>query len=276
VGSPDCSPLGSGDDGGVFIHEIGGGIRGVVGLHGWSGDHLTFQPIWNNMPADWTFFSPDLPGCGQSDPPKEWSLRGVAQEVAEEVANLGIRDLVLVGSCSGAILTAFVVRELREMGRPEVVARIVLIDPFAYCPWYFRFFLLPLIGFPIYAVAFANPIGRWLTNLSLQDKKADDTDLTESFARVDHRVTWKYLRMLDECGFPGQFRGMPVAVEILYGQKTFSAVKQSVEVWKEALPQARVRELAGVGHLPISEGTEEVAQVVFDSAKVIRRQSAKG
>ena len=259
----------------MFVHETGEGMRGVVGLHGWSGDHRTFEPLWQRMPPDWTFFSPDLPGCGQSAAPKEWSFRSVAREVAEEVVHLGMRDLVLVGSCSGAILTAFVARELREMGRPEVVTRIVLIDPFAYCPWYFRFFLLPLVGFPIYAVAFANPVGRWLTNLSLQDKKAGDTDLTRSFAQVNHRVTWRYLQMLDECGFPGQFRGMPLAVDILYGQKTFSAVRKSVGTWKEALPQARVRELAGVGHLPIAEGTEEVAKVVFGGAKVKRRQGEK-
>ena len=228
----------------MFVHETGEGLRGVVGLHGWSGDHRTFEPLWQRMPADWTFFSPDLPGCGLSPAPKEWSFRAVA-------------------------------RELREMGRPEVVSRLVLIDPFAFCPWYFRFFLLPLIGFPIYAVAFANPVGRWLTNLFLQDKKAGDTDLTRSFARVDHRVTWKYLRMLDECGFPDQFRGLPLAVDILYGQKTFSAVRKSVCIWKEALPQARVRELAGVGHLPISEGTEGVTQVVFSSSKVKRSQGAK-
>jgi len=247
----------------MFVHEIGDGMRGVVGLHGWSGDHRTFAPLWAKMPTNWTFFSPDLPGCGQSAALKEWSFRSVARAVAEEVVQLGMRDLVLVGSCSGAILTAFVARALREMGRPEVVARIVLIDPFAYCPWYFRFFLLPLIGFPIYAVAFANPVGRWLTNLSLQDKKAGDTDLTQSFARVDHRVTWKYLRMLDECGFPGQFRGLPLAVDIVYGQKTFSAARKSVDVWKEALPQARVMELPGVGHLPISEGTDAVAKIIF-------------
>lgn len=251
----------------MFVHETGEGMRGVVGLHGWSGDHRTFQPLWERMPEGWAFFSPDLPGCGQSAVPKEWSFRSVAREVAEELIPLGMRDLVLVGSCSGAILTAFVARELREMGRSEVVSRLVLIDPFAFCPWYFRFFLLPLVGFPIYAVAFANPVGRWLTNLFLQDKRAGDTHLTESFSQVDHRVTWKYLRMLDECGFPDQFRGLPLAVDILYGQKTFSAVRRSVGIWKEALPQARVNELMGVGHLPILEGTKEVAKVVFGSRK---------
>lgn len=259
----------------MFVYETGNGARGIVGLHGWSGDHRTFQPLWEKMPAGWTFFSLDLPGCGQSAQPGEWSFRAVAREVAAEILHLGLRDLVLVGSCSGAILTAFVTWELREMGRLEVISRIVLIDPFAFCPWYFRFFLLPVLGFPIYAIAFANPVGRWMTNLFLEDKRAGDTDLTESFARVDHRVTWRYLRMLDQCGFPDQFRGMPLMVDILYGQKTFSAVRKSVEIWKEALPQARVTELAGVGHLPIMEGTKDVAKVVFPDGKAKGCKGAK-
>lgn len=254
----------------MFIHETGEGMCGVVGFHGWSGDHRTFSPLWERMPPEWVFFSFDLPGCGASEKPQEWSFRAVAREVAEEVVQLGMRDLVLVGSCSGAILTAFVARELREMGRPEVVARLVMVDPFAYCPWYFRLFLLPMIGYLIYATAFANPVGRWITNLFLQDKRAGDTDLTRSFAGVDHRVTWKYLKMLKECGRPGQFRGLPLSVDILFGEKTFSAVRRSVQEWKEALPQARVMELKGVGHLPISEGTKEVARVVFSGAKVKR------
>jgi pimeloyl-ACP methyl ester carboxylesterase len=174
-----------------------------------------------------------------------------------------MRDLVLVGSCSGAILTAFVARELREMGRPEVVARLMMIDPFAYCPWYFRLFLIPVFGPLMYATAFANPIGRGITNFFLQDKRAGDTNLTESFAAVDHRVVWKYLKMLSECGRPGQFRGMVLPVDILYGEKTFSAVRRSVQEWKEAWPQARVKELAGVGHLPISEATAAVTKTLF-------------
>lgn len=252
----------------MLIHETGEGLRGVVGFHGWSGDHRTFQPLWDRTPVGWTFFSFDLPGCGESVEPAVWSFRAVAREVAEEVVRLGMRDLVLVGSCSGAILTAFVARELREMGRPEVAARLVMIDPFAYCPWYFRFFLVPVFGPLMYATAFANPVGRWITNLFLQDKRAGDTNLTESFAAVDHRVVWKYLKMLFECGRPGQFRGLHLPVDILYGEKTFSAVRRSVQEWKEALPQARVKELAGVGHLPISEGTEKVAKVVFGGGKV--------
>ena len=105
MGSPYCSPAGQGDDGGMLVQETGEGMRGVVGFHGWSGDHRTFAPLWGRMPAGWKFFSFDLPGCGRSASPREWNFRAMAREVAAEVVQLGQRDLVLVGSCSGAILT---------------------------------------------------------------------------------------------------------------------------------------------------------------------------
>ena len=247
----------------MFIYETGEGLRGVVGFHGWSGDHRTFALLWERMPEGWTFFSFDLPGCGASERPAEWNFRAMAREVATEVIQLGMRDLVLVGSCSGAILTAFVTRELREMGRPEVVGRLVMVEPFAYCPWYLRLLLLPGIGPLMYASAFANPLGRWITDRCLQGKKAEGTDLMASFEEADHWVCWRYLKMLHECGRPGQFRGLKVPVEILYGERTFSAVRRSVQEWKEALPQARVTEIKGISHLPISECATGVAKILF-------------
>ena len=99
-----------------------------------------------------------------------------------------------------------------------------------------------------------------------QTGRRDESD--PILSAVNHRVTWNYLKMLYECGRPGQFRGMGLPVEILYGEKTFSAVRRSVQEWKEAWPQARVKELAGVGHLPISEGTREVADAVFSNGKL--------
>ena len=73
--------------------------------------------------------------------------------------------------------------------------------------------------------------------------------------------------MLKDCGGPGQFRGVGLPVDILYGEKTFSAVRKSVQEWKEALPQAGLTELAGVGHLPILEATDAVAKKVYSSER---------
>jgi len=251
----------------MFIEQTGNGSKTVVGLHGWSGDHRTFDPLLKEIPKDYAFYALDLPGCGKSELPQKWEMKSLAQEIAQELIQLNRKGMTLVGSCSGAILTAFVARELIQMEKRDSVSRMVMIDPFAFCPWYFQLFLVPALGPLMYATAFANPVGRWITNLLLRNKRAGDTDLTESFSEVNHWVVWKYLKMLYECGRPAQFRGLDLPVDILYGEKTFSVVRISVQEWKESLPQARVSELKGAAHLPISEVTRKVAEVVFDSAK---------
>jgi pimeloyl-ACP methyl ester carboxylesterase len=235
----------------------------VVGFHGWSGDHTTFDPLIQKLPEAVSFYSFDLPGCGKSPKPQVWEIRSVARSIAEEVAALGKEKVTLVGSCTGGLMALFVARELLEMGRGGVVGRLVLIDPFAVCPWYFRIFLTPLLGPLMYGVTFANPLGRWITDLFLKKRRGSSVSLTESFVRVDHRVSLATLRMFERAGEPEQFRGMDIPVEIIRGEKTFTAVKQAVERWRGVWPEMSVHILVGVGHLPIEEESEAVRKIVF-------------
>jgi pimeloyl-ACP methyl ester carboxylesterase len=118
----------------------------------------------------------------------------------------------------------------------------------------------------MYATAFANPLGRWITNLFLSEKRSGKVDLTESFAQVNHRVTLAYLRMFERAGAPEQFQGLMIPTDIICGQKTFGAVKLAVERWRQVWPEASVHVLPGVGHLPIDEGTEMVGRILFAGA----------
>jgi pimeloyl-ACP methyl ester carboxylesterase len=115
----------------------------------------------------------------------------------------------------------------------------------------------------MYATAFANPLGRWITNLFLSEKRSGKVDLTESFAQVNHRVTLAYLRMFESAGVPEQFQGLQIPTDIVCGERTFGAVKQAVERWRQVWPEARVHVLPRVGHLPIEEGTEMVERILF-------------
>jgi len=257
------------------MHRVrtGRGGHGVVGFHGWSGDHTTFDPLIQKLPEAVSFYSFDLPGCGKSPKPKVWEIRSVARSIAVQVAALGKEKVTLVGSCTGGLMALFVARELLEMGRGGVVGRLVMIDPFAVCPWYFRIFLTPLFGPLMYGVTFANPLGRWITDLFLKKRRGSDVSLTESFARVDHRVSLATLRMFERAGEPEQFRGMDIPVEIIRGEKTFTAVKQAVERWRSVWPAMPVHILVGVGHLPIEEASEAVRKIVFQG--IGERKTAK-
>ena len=73
---------------GMHRVQTGRGGKVVVGFHGWSGDHTTFDPLLKNLPEDVTFYSFDLPGCGESPEPKQWEMKSLAREMAEELVRL--------------------------------------------------------------------------------------------------------------------------------------------------------------------------------------------
>ncbi|MDQ6708852.1 MAG: alpha/beta hydrolase [Acidobacteriota bacterium] len=238
----------------MFIERWGEGREHYFGIHGWSGDHRTFQPLAKQLPSGATLFSVDLPGCGRSAAPVRWSLESVVDELVS-----GVRaPVTLIGNCSGAIFTLLLAQRI-----PERIERVVLIDAFASWPWYFRVFTSENIGRYAYFSTFANPVGRWLTNLSLAGKRGSDTHLTRGFAQTDHEITYRYLAMLKQAGSAQRFADLKMPVDIIYGERSFNAVRESVEVWRQMWPHARTWRLPKAGHLPILEATGALHEILF-------------
>ncbi|MDQ6699181.1 MAG: alpha/beta hydrolase [Acidobacteriota bacterium] len=245
----------------MFIERIGSGDRHYVGVHGWSGNHRTFLPLAQNMPRDISLWCVDLPGCGRSGPPEEWTLEAIVDELAEQLAATIPEPATMVGNCSGAILSM-----LLASRAPRTVLRLVLIDAFAAWPWYFRVFTASGIGQYAYRTTFANPVGRWVTNLSLTGKRQRDTNLTQGFGSTNHEVTLRYINLFRQAGKADRFKNFSMPIDILYGEKTFRAVRESAAVWKAMWPHATEWILAGAGHLPLLEATARVQQILFEES----------
>lgn len=251
----------------MYFAKYGSGGNVIVGLHGWSGDHTTFAPLLKYLPPAVTFYCVDLPGSGKSPPPEKWEVSSYVCQVANELARLSSNPLTLIGSCSGGLLCLFITKYLTSTDRAATIKRIVLLDPFAYLPWYFQVFVSPSmgkVGWYAYSTTFANPLGRWLTNLSLRKQRAEVTNMTGSFARVNHQATYQYLKLLAEGGPAEQFKDLLVPIDILYGENTFAAVKKSVQQWEDIFPETNCYLLKGVGHLPLEEATDRVATILFE------------
>lgn len=238
----------------MHVERYGSGPEVFFGLHGWNGDHRTFCPIVYELPENVSFWSADLPGCGQSPPPANWTLQAIASEIAHEID----RPVTLVGNCSGAVLALLVARS-----QPSLVRRLAIIDAFAAWPWYLRIFLARRIGHYAYLSAFANPMGRWMTNFSLRSKRKADTHLTRGFEKTDHRITYRYLELLGGARDASDFRSLAMPIDILYGERSFSAIRESARIWAGLWPQARTFELKGAGHLPVLEAAQQVRQILF-------------
>jgi pimeloyl-ACP methyl ester carboxylesterase len=165
----------------------------------------------------------------------------------------------MVGNCSGAVV-GLVAAEMA----PARIHRVVLIDAFAFMPWYFRVFVPPVVGEVAYRSTFANPVGRWATNVSLRHRRQAETHLTDFFRDIDPQVSLRYLRLLQAIPDVSRFAAVNAAVDLLHGANTFTAVKDSVAMWQRLWPQARTWRIEGAGHLPLEEVPSAVADILFE------------
>jgi pimeloyl-ACP methyl ester carboxylesterase len=235
----------------------------VLALHGWGGSHRTFEPLLPWLPADVTLIAPDLPGYGATPAVRQWTAEVVTEPLVELVrAQPG--PVTLLGNCSGAILGL-----LTALRSPESFSRVVLIDPFARTPWYFRLFLVPGIGSFFFRATFQNPIGRRLGNTATARHRAEDTDMFASFAAIPTSTALGTLRVLDSIGDASHFASLDLPTDIVHGERTFGAIRAGLTQWQGQWPHARVHELAGAGHLPIVETPQALAAVAFSGFAAI-------
>lgn len=242
----------------VAVH--GDGPRKFVGLHGWNGSRDTFAALYERLSDDACFMGLDLPGYGDSAPPTRWKLEAVAEQIVATIdRELGSGPVSVVGSCSGGIVALFVAPLLGER-----MERFIFLEPFAYVPEYLRIFLKPAVGRLFYYSAFGNPIGRWITNTALSGHRQDDTDMMSSFAQGSLKVPLEYLRLFDSIPRPDDFADFPGQIELVHGEHTFDAIRDSVDTWSAIWPHATRLEVEGSGHLILKEAPDAVAELVFD------------
>lgn len=241
------------------IWKYGTGPKAMVAFHGWSGDHSVFEPLLGANSSEYSVYSFDLPGSGISAPPARWTMESLLEPVIHTLDSLGLKEYTLLGNCAGALCALDL-----ALLRPERVQRIVILDPFAYVPWYFGLLTMPWLGPLFYYSSFGNPMGRRLVNGALKEHRAEQTDLTKGFKRVQHSSAYAFLRML--CRLKGlpRYRAISAPVEVIHGAKTFGAVLRSVELLRALWPQRFIaHKLEEAGHLPMQEVPERVSDLVF-------------
>jgi pimeloyl-ACP methyl ester carboxylesterase len=244
----------------MYRKIYGDGKRLFLAFHGWAGDHREFSAIAARLPDDACWISTDLPGYGNSPPPDTWDMPSITSQLERGLSDLFEKydDITLVGFCSGVIFGV----ELARI-RPEVFKRIVMIDPFAFLPWYFRIFTLGEFGRRAYASTFISATGRRITDRILSSMQTSDADFTAAFSGADHELIQNYLRFFSRLDGRSVFSAFDIEVEIALGAKTFGAVKRSVKQIKQQWPEAPVHELLRTGHLPLVKGAPALRKIIF-------------
>ncbi len=246
----------------MYVKEYGRGERLFAAFHGWGGTHREFVPLASRLRKDARLLSFDLPGYGNSPEPEMWDPDAIAASLEQELElHTGRRPVTLIGFCSGSLFALLLAQR-----SPESVERIVLIDPFACVPWYFRIFLWGEFGRRAYASTFQTRAGRAITDRIVRRTQKQDADFTAAFRDMNHETVRKYLALFHATDMR-RFRDLRVPVEILYGESTFKEVRKSVAWYCRLWPHARKSVLRGVGHLPLIKGAEQLASAIFDPAE---------
>ena len=236
----------------MSVRRIGGGAIGCFAIPGWGEDAGSFSPLEEHLCGIATIYAADPPGYGSAPAPHRYTVDEITARLENSYSAAcemhGDRLGIFLGNCSGAILASELA--MRVASPP---ARLLLVDPFAFLPGYFRIFLKRGFGRHAYNSTFANPVGRWVTNQLVSGREERSTDMTGSFRVVDHEVTYRYLEMFGRIRGISRFRDLRSEVVIVTGERTFAAVKRSIDMWQELWPHAHVATIPGCGHLPIKE-----------------------
>jgi pimeloyl-ACP methyl ester carboxylesterase len=113
----------------LHVHNAipaGGGfdeLTTLVCLHASGTTGRSFLELSKLLGNSRSVYSPDIPGCGESDaPPRALSVAGYADAIGDFLDSMRFRQIDLLGVRSGAAVAAEI-----AIARPKVVRRVVMV-----------------------------------------------------------------------------------------------------------------------------------------------------
>ena len=229
-----------------------------------------WEPVLPALEARFDIIALDLPGFGESPPlPEAPTVPALAEAVAGEMDRLGIATAHLVGNSTGGWVAA----ELAKAGRART---LTAISPAGMATrGEQRFESASMLVSRLLAQALApvvGPLSRFppMRLLGSQmfarprripaDQAAHATRAyarSPSFNAVRRYITSHNAEGLDAIGCP---------VTIVWGTKDRLLRPRQAQRWVDAIPGARLVELEGLGHAPMSDDPDVVAKTIIESA----------
>jgi pimeloyl-ACP methyl ester carboxylesterase len=208
----------------------------------------------------------DLPGCGASPPAPSYDVPAQADRVAAVLDGLGLRHVAVAGHSSGGYIgTALAER------RPDLVGSLALIstgpgpDALLPQPVVLRVLLGPPFGPLIWSMRSDAWIRKGVSATAARPVDVPD-DLVAGVRGITYRtmrtVLRRYAEYIAERTVPERLAALKVPVLVVFGAADPRWDPASARQY-DAVPDARVEMLPGVGHLPILEAPEATGKLLL-------------
>lgn len=235
-------------------------------IHGSGASGASWGPVAGALAGHHHVIRVDLPGCGQSPPAPSYDVPEQAGRVAVLLDGLGLRHVTLAGHSSGG----YVATALAEQ-RPDLVGSLALIstgpslDALLPQPFILRALLAPPLGPLLWPRRSDAMIRKGISATTARPVDIPD-DVVADLRNITYRVFRIVLRRnaeyVAERSVPERLADLDVPVLVIFGAADPRYEPSSAHQY-DAVPNARVEMLPGVGHVPILEAPETTSELLL-------------
>ncbi|GMV42878.1 MAG: hypothetical protein AMXMBFR64_45940 [Myxococcales bacterium] len=229
----------------------------IVFIHGLAGNLTHWLHVAPRFADRFRVVGLDLPGCGETEEPRGYSLRSYAEHVRALMDLLGIERATLVGhSMGGMVSTDFALQT------PERADRIVLVNPAGFHPLPR---LLRLGGEVVLREGLLNRVLPSVWRGILHNVFCEPSEHTEAFMHMVRETyrdedVWMISRVMAGLrkdllhrNFTAMLPGMDLPVWLIWGEKDRLVPARVFHRAARRLPHVTVCEVPRCGHMPIIE-----------------------
>ncbi|MFJ9406581.1 alpha/beta fold hydrolase [Streptomyces sp. NPDC101393] len=236
-------------------------------IHGSGASGASWNPVVPALADRHHVIRVDLPGCGQSPPAPAYDVPAQAGRVAAVLDDLGLRHVVVVGHSSGG----YVATALAEQ-RPNLVDSLALIstgpslDALLPQPLILRVLLGPPLGPVLWSMRSDETIRKGI--LATTTRPVDvPNDLVTGVRGITYRTFRKmahqHVAYVAERGVPERLAALDeVRSLVIFGAADPRWEPSSAHRY-EAVPNARLELLPGIGHIPLLEAPETTSDLLL-------------
>jgi pimeloyl-ACP methyl ester carboxylesterase len=244
------------------MHVVHDGSRQALPLlliHGSGASGATWTPMVPALADHHHVIRVDLPGQGRSPAATSYDVPAQAARVAEVIDRLGVGPVTVVGHSSGGYMATSLAEQ-----RPELVTAIALVStgpsPGALLPQpaLIRALSGPPLGPLVWAMRSDKMIRKGLSATFARPVDIPD-DMVAELRGIKYRTFAAVLHgngeYIAERSVPDRLAGLDVPVLVVFGGADPRWDPSSAHEY-DAVPDARVELLPGIGHVPPLEAPE--------------------
>ncbi|MGN9836816.1 alpha/beta fold hydrolase [Nonomuraea sp. H19] len=251
------------------MHVVHDGPREAPPLllvHGSGFSGASWSPVVPALAGHHHVIRVDLPGCGQSPPAPSYDVPVQAGRVAAVLDDLGLRHVTTVGHSSGG----YIATALAEQ-RPDLVRSLALIstgpspDALLPQPLLLRVLMAPPLGPLLWSRRSDAMIRKGISATCARPVDIPD-DLVADVRGTTYRTFRTVLRRntayIAQRSVPERLAALDVPMLAIFGTADRRWEPSSAHQY-DAVPNARVELLPGVGHIPMFEAPETTGELLL-------------